>query len=60
MHEQPVLKRLGFSDDNARPVSERLARRGFYLPSGLGLSQAEIDTVCDEVCALLADFGIRT
>ena len=60
MHEQPVLKKLGLADGRARPVSERLARRGFYLPSGLGLSQAEIDTVCDEVCALLADFGIRT
>jgi perosamine synthetase len=60
MHEQPVLKKLGLADGKARPVSERLARRGFYLPSGLGLSQAEIDTVCDEVCALLADFGIRT
>ncbi|MEI8227701.1 MAG: DegT/DnrJ/EryC1/StrS family aminotransferase [Planctomycetota bacterium] len=60
MHEQPVLKKLGLADGKAKPVSERLARRGFYLPSGLGLSEAEIDTVCDEVCALLADFGIRT
>lgn len=60
MHEQPVLKKLGLADGKARPVSERLARRGFYLPSGLGLNQAEIDMVCDEVCELLADFAIRT
>tara|TARA_B110000503_G_C7067049_1_gene379232 strand:- start:647 stop:1096 length:450 start_codon:yes stop_codon:yes gene_type:complete len=58
MHEQPVLKRLGVVDGKSRPVAERLARRGFYLPSGLGLTQANIETVCDEVCAVLADFGI--
>ena len=60
MHEQPVLRKLGLADGKARPVAERLARRGFYLPSGLGLSQVEIDTVCDEVHSLLADCGIRT
>ncbi len=60
MHEQPVLKRLGVVDGKSRPVAERLARRGFYLPSGLGLTQANIETVCDEVCAVLADFGIMT
>lgn len=60
MHEQPVLKRLGVVDGKSRPVAERLARRGFYLPSGLGLTQADIETVCDEVCAVLADVGIQT
>lgn len=60
MHEQPVLKRIGLTDGTSRPVAERLARRGFYLPSGLGLSRADIDRVCDEVHALLADFGTRT
>lgn len=60
MHEQPVLRRLGLADATPRPVAERLARRGFYLPSGLGLGEAEIDTVCDEVWALLDDVGIRT
>lgn len=59
MHEQPVLKKLGLADGRSRPVAERLARRGFYLPSGLGLSPADIDTVCDEVHSLLAEFGIR-
>lgn len=57
MHEQPVLKRLGLTDNVDRPVAERLARRGFYLPSGLGLTEKDIDTVCDAVHALLADFG---
>lgn len=45
MHEQPVLQRLGFGTQDGSPVAERLARRGFYLPSGLGLSDAQIDEV---------------
>lgn len=57
MHEQPVLKRLGLTDNVGRPVAERLARRGFYLPSGLGLTEKDIDTVCDVVQDLLAEFG---
>lgn len=60
MHEQPVLKRLGLTDNVGRPVAERLARRGFYLPSGLGLTEKDIDTVCDVVQALLAEFGTST
>jgi perosamine synthetase len=57
MHEQPVLKRLGLTDSVSRPVAERLARRGFYLPSGLGLTEQDIDTVCDAVRAVLAGCG---
>jgi perosamine synthetase len=45
MHEQPVLKRLGIVEGAAHPVSERLARRGFYLPSGLALEFEQIEVV---------------
>jgi len=38
MHRQPVFERLGLSDGRVRPVAERLAKYGFYLPSGLGLA----------------------
>jgi perosamine synthetase len=43
MHEQPVFRRMGLFADERYPTAERLARRGFYLPSGLGLSNAEIE-----------------
>jgi perosamine synthetase len=46
MHEQPVLRDLGLFVGESYPVSERLARRGLYLPSGLGLGEAQIDAVC--------------
>lgn len=41
MHEQPVFQRQGLFRDLRLPVSERLARRGFYLPSGLGLLESQ-------------------
>lgn len=46
MHEQPVLRELGLFAGETYPVTERLARRGLYLPSGLSLGEAEIDHVC--------------
>lgn len=38
MHEQPVFKKMGLFAGESFPVAERLARRGFYLPSGLALT----------------------
>ena len=49
MHEQPVLRARGLFRGQTFPVAERLARRGLYLPSGLTLTDAEIDRVCDAV-----------
>ena len=37
MHEQPVFRRMGLFSGEQYPVTERIARRGFYLPSGLAL-----------------------
>jgi perosamine synthetase len=46
MHEQPVLRDRGLFVGESYPVTERLARRGLYLPSGLGLNASQIDMVC--------------
>ena len=45
MHEQPALHRLGLFDGESYPVAERIARQGLYLPSGLTLTEAQIDQV---------------
>ncbi len=45
MHEQPVLRRMGLYEGEQYPVSERLARRGFYVPSGLALTEDQIREV---------------
>lgn len=55
MHQQPVLKKMGFfSDQSTFPVSERLAERGFYIPSGLGLKEEDMTTVAEQVRAVLS------
>ena len=41
LHEQPVLRKKGWFANEHCPVSERIARRGFYLPSGVGLTEEE-------------------
>jgi perosamine synthetase len=46
MHEQPVFRERGLFLRDRFPVAERLARRGLYLPSGIGLASAQIDEVC--------------
>jgi len=45
MHNQPVLKKAGCADRKKYPVSQMLGRCGFYLPSGSGLTQAQIEYV---------------
>ena len=49
MHEQPVFKKQGLFQGLTLPVAERLARRGFYLPSGLALTDEQVHHVVDEV-----------
>lgn len=51
MHEQPLLQRMGIVPAGEYPVAERLARRGFYLPSGLALEADEIEIVAAVVLA---------
>jgi perosamine synthetase len=53
MHEQPVLRRLGFCTGARCPVSERMARRGFYVPSGLALTEAQIREVAGAIREVL-------
>lgn len=45
MHEQPVFNKMGLFKNEYYPVAERLARKGFYIPSGLALTDAQIDAV---------------
>jgi perosamine synthetase len=54
MHEQPALKKMGLFENESYPVSENLARRGFYLPSGLGLDDAQIDRSAEALREVLA------
>jgi len=53
MHEQPVFKKMALFAGEKYPVAERLARRGFYLPSGLALTFDEQERVADSLRKIL-------
>ncbi|MGA9351780.1 MAG: DegT/DnrJ/EryC1/StrS family aminotransferase [Anaerolineae bacterium] len=46
MHEQPVFRQMGLFKGEHYPVAERLARQGLYLPSGMTLTEAQVESVC--------------
>lgn len=54
MHWQPVLQHRGLFKGESYPVAERLYTQGFYIPSGLGLTDTEQDRVCEAVAETLA------
>ena len=45
MHEQPVFKKMGLFIGESYPNAEMLARQGFYIPSGLAITQEQQDYV---------------
>jgi perosamine synthetase len=49
MHRQQVFKELGFFVDEHYPVAEYLGEKGFYIPSGLALTQEQMNRVIDVV-----------
>lgn len=53
MHEQPVFQNMGLFTKESHPVTERIARRGLYLPSGLALTEEQIQKVSDAVHRVL-------
>jgi perosamine synthetase len=53
MHEQPVFLKMGLFRGERYPEAERIARRGFYLPSGMALSDQQAERVARSVRDLL-------
>ena len=50
MHKQKIfIKKKIFSKKLQLPNSEYLANKGFYIPSGLSITNKEIDIVSDKV-----------
>jgi len=54
MHEQPVFQKRGLFIAENYPVTERLARRGLYLPSGLAMTEEQLKNVCQAVHEVLS------
>ncbi|MCG2721193.1 MAG: DegT/DnrJ/EryC1/StrS family aminotransferase [Thermodesulfovibrionales bacterium] len=56
MHKQPVFQKMGLFLDEHYPNSERLARRGLYLPNGLAMEEQTIEQVCCAVRECLKEY----
>jgi len=54
MHQQPVLRELGLFEGESYPVAERMYQRGFYVPSGLALTEDQIFRVADALKQVFA------
>jgi perosamine synthetase len=60
LHQQPALHHLGLFRGERHPVTERIARQGLYLPSGLTLTELQVDEVVAAVREILADRGANS
>jgi perosamine synthetase len=53
MHEQPVFKAKGLFENENYAHAEKMSRQGFYIPSGLALTDDDVDCVSDELIKIL-------
>ena len=53
MHEQPVFQKMGLFKKDKHSVAEKMARRGFYLPSGLNINQNQQERVAQALYEIL-------
>ena len=53
MHKQDIFKKKGYFKKVRLPNSEFIAKNGFYIPSGLGLTSKELKFVKDTVISVL-------
>ena len=53
MHEQPVYQKMGLFKGEHYKNAEYLARKGFYIPSGLALTKEQMDRVVDGVVKVM-------
>lgn len=54
MHEQPVYQKQGLFEGEQYPAAEYLARKGFYIPSGLALTEEQMERVVAGVRRVMA------
>jgi len=49
MHMQPVFKKANMFVGESYPVAESIAENGFYIPSGLALTEEQMNIVAEKV-----------
>ena len=55
MHQQPVLRNIGLFSNERYPVAERMYEQGLYIPSGMSLTQNQIEQVSISVREVLKE-----
>jgi len=53
LHQQPVLLESGVLQQQSLPVSEHLAQSGFYLPSGIAITNHQINRSADALLEVI-------
>ena len=53
MHLQPILREKGLFVDEQYPVAENMYKQGFYIPSGLALTENDMEQVAKAVISVL-------
>lgn len=53
MHEQPVFHEMGYYNGEKHPVAERIARQGLYLPSGMTITDEQMEEAAATVRKIL-------
>ena len=53
MHQQPVLRKMGFFKGEQYPFAEKLYQQGFYIPSGMALAESQIERCVDVLREIL-------
>ena len=54
MHMQPIFIKQGLFKGEQYPVAENMAKRGFYVPSGMAITDNQIRNVSNKLIHLLA------
>ena len=57
MHMQPILKSKNLFINQSFPVAESLYMRGFYIPSGLGLTDSDLERVAEVLWGFFNGFS---
>lgn len=54
MHQQPILKKLGYFKSDHFPIADLLYERGFYIPSGLSLNEEKLIRVSTAIKSIFS------
>jgi perosamine synthetase len=55
MNLQPVFIKQGLFNNESYPISEHISKTGFYIPSGLGLKNIEVEYVIEKINKIKID-----